>query len=207
MTRRSLQRGCMLVTMILATSLGALPQRRPAVQRPGARRPPVASRQPQRLARRMLDLPPRWADRLRGMMPAEQEKFLNNNARFRNLPAERRAQIRRRLKVWNELTPEQRHTVMQRQRVWQQMTPRQQLRVRETLLPAWRNLRPARRQLLLRKLHGLRDLADSERTDKLNDESFLIDLGSDDRRMLRELSNLRISEEEPGELRFAPRQP
>ncbi len=64
-----------------------------------------------------LSLPPRWIDRLQAMTPTEQEKFLNNNERFRRLPPERQAQIRQRLQVWNGLSPEQRQTLVERERV------------------------------------------------------------------------------------------
>ena len=59
-------------------------------------------------------LPPRWVERLQGMTPEEQEKFLSNNARFRSLPPEQQARIRQRLQNWNHLSPEQRLTDMKR---------------------------------------------------------------------------------------------
>ena len=155
---------------------------RPRIERP-AEKPGAGPR---------ADLPPRWIDRLREMTPAEQEKFLNNNTRFRNLPSERQAQIRQRLQVWNNLSPEQRQTLAQRERVLAQMTPEQRNYVRETLLPEWQNLPPARRQVVLGKLRDLHSLSDSERASKLNDESFMNGLSPDERQMLRGLSNLRV---------------
>jgi Protein of unknown function (DUF3106) len=138
------------------------------------------------------DLPPRWIDRLREMSPAEQEKFLNNNARFRGLPAQQQAQIRQRLQVWNNLSPEQRQTLLQRERVLAQMTPEQRRYVREELMPEWQGLAPARRQVVLGKLRDLHSLSDSERAAKLNDESFMKGLSPNERQMLRDLSNLRV---------------
>jgi adenylosuccinate lyase len=126
------------------------------------------------------------------MTPTEQEKFLNNNARFRNLPADQQEQIRQRLQVWNGLSPEQRQTLAERERVLAQMTPEQRRYVRETLMPQWQNMRPARRQVVLGKLRDLRDLSESERAAKLNDESFVGGLAPDERQMLRDLSNLRV---------------
>jgi Protein of unknown function (DUF3106) len=151
-------------------------------------RPPAEKLAP----RPKTDLPPRWIDRLREMSPAEQEKFLNNNARFRSLPGQQQAQIRERLQVWNSLSPEQRQTLLQRERVLAQMTPEQRQYVRETLMPEWQSLRPARRQVVLGKLRDLHSLSDSERAAKLNDESFMNGLSPDERQMLRDLSSLRI---------------
>jgi len=126
------------------------------------------------------------------MTPAEQEKFLNNNERFRGLPREQQARIRQRLQTWNNLAPEQRQTLMQRERVLEQMTAEQRRYVRQTLLPEWQNLPPARRQAVLGKLRDLRGLSESERAAKLNDESFMDGLAPDERQMLRDLSNLRV---------------
>jgi predicted Fe-S protein YdhL (DUF1289 family) len=72
------------------------------------------------------------------------------------------------------------------------MTPEQRRYVRETLMPQWQSMRPARRQAVLGKLRDLRDLSESERAAKLNDESFVGSLSPDERQMLRDLSNLRV---------------
>jgi hypothetical protein len=160
----------------------------PPIQRPV--QPPV--QRPIQPPAARPEIPPRWIDRLQAMTPTEQEKFLNNNARFRNLPTDQQAQIRQRLQVWNGLSPEQRQTLAERERVLAQMTPEQRRYVRETLMPEWQNMRPARRQVVLGKLRDLRDLSDSERAAKLNDESFVGGLAPDERQMLRDLSNLRV---------------
>jgi len=145
----------------------------------------------------MLDLPSRWVERLQQMPPGQQQKFLNNNDRFLSLPPQQQAQIRQRLQQFNRLTPEQQQEVVKRAQVWDQMTPEQQRYVRQTLMPAWQTLPPRRRQILLGKLHDLRNLSDSERADKLNDESFLGGLSPDERQMLHDLSNLRVTGSEP----------
>jgi predicted Fe-S protein YdhL (DUF1289 family) len=170
-----------------AANLFAQKNRPPRVERPAARPPAARPNAPAR-----ENLPPRWVERLREMTPAEQEKFLNNNARFRGLPAEQQAQIRQRLQNWNNLSPEQRQTLMQRERVLEEMTPEQRRYVRETLMPQWQSLPPARRQVVLGKLRDLHDLNDSERDAKLNDESFMNGLAPNERQLLRDLSSLRV---------------
>jgi len=163
----------------------------------GAARSPAVKRPEQPVPRQLLDLPPKWVERVQDMSPAEQEKFLANNARFRSLPPARQAQIRRRLDMWNHLTPEQRQGLLDRERTWQQMTPDQKQYVRETLLPRWQVMRPVRRQIILRKLRNLRELDDAERAARLSDETFLSDLSGDEQQMLRDLSNLRGTGLEP----------
>jgi Protein of unknown function (DUF3106) len=189
MPKRIFQIGSALLVLMLAAGLPASAQRKAAPLRPGLNNP--------RRERRMLDLPPRWVGRLRQMSPQEQEKFLQNNERFRNLPPQRQAQIRQQLQRWNKLTPAQRQTLLNRAQVWNRLTPKQQNYVRDTLLPQWQNTPPARRQAILGKLRELRGLDEDQRTAKLNDGSFLGDLNSEDRQMLRDLSNLRVAGPEP----------
>jgi uncharacterized protein DUF3106 len=179
-----------LVSALLMPGWNLFAQKaRPRVERPPAGRP---ARPPAERPAPRADLPPRWVERLQEMTPAEQEKFLNNNARFRSLPPQQQAQIRQRLQTWNNLPPEQRQTLMQRERILEQMTPEQRRYVRETLMPEWQNLAPGRRQVVLGKLRDLHGLSDSERAAKLNDESFMNGLAPDERQMLRDLSNLHV---------------
>jgi predicted Fe-S protein YdhL (DUF1289 family) len=171
----------------------AVPPPRPNPQQ----RPVPLAKRPNPPTRQMLDLPPIWIERLQDMPPAQQERFLANNERFRSLPPQRQDQIRKRLQVWNNLTPDQRQALIERQLVWEQMTPGQQRYVRETLLPQWQGMPPARRQIVLKKLRDMRDLDDSQRNAKLNDPSFVSGLSPDEQHMLRDLATLRISGPEP----------
>jgi hypothetical protein len=197
MLRKSLQIACAVWAVILAAGAGASAQRnRPPRVMPVQRAPG----QPTPQERRILNLPSRWVARLQQMPPAQQQRFLNNNARFRELPPQQQAMIRQRLQAFNNLSPEQRQAVIERERVWEQMSPQQQRYIRETLQPAWQSMPPPRRQLLLRKLRDLRGLNDAQRNDKIADESFLNGLSPDERQMLHELSNLRIAgPETPGD--------
>jgi hypothetical protein len=176
-----------LALALLAPGASLFAQKgRARMERPAERSPE------ERPAAPRANLPPGWVEQLRQMPPADQEKFLNNNERFRSLPPQQQTQIRQRLKVWNNLTPAQRQTLLQRERVLAQMTPEQRRYVQQTLLPEWQNLAPARRQVVLGKLRDLRDLSESDRAAKLNDESFVNGLSPDERQVLRDLSNLRV---------------
>jgi len=163
---------------------------------PRVQQRPLLPNRPE-LERRMLGLPPRWVEQLRSMRPEEQQRFFANDSRFRSLPPARQEQIRRRLQVWNSLPREQQQAILDREQVWIQMTPAQQAYVRNTLFPQWRNMRPIRRQAILRRLRELRDLDDSQRAARLNDESFLSNLDPGERQMLRDLAGLHIVEPDP----------
>ncbi len=202
-----------LSSLLLAGLLAqpALAQRGPGKGRgrranPGAQKPVEKKDQPlaenpngeanpsdlrQTNARGMMSLPPKWVDRLREMSPEEQERFMHNNAHFQGLPPDRQAQVRENLQRWNQLSPTERNALRDRERVWEQMSPEQRAYVRNQLLPKWQQLPLERRQLLLGRLRTLRGLSPSARDARLNDENFLQGLDSNERQMLRDLSNLR----------------
>ena len=183
--------------VLTAASASARPQREPA--RAAARPASVAQQpKPRPAERNMLGMPNAWVDRLRTMPPEQQERFFNNNAKFRALPPQQQAQIRQRLQVLNNMTPQQRERFEQQAEVWNRLPPEQQSYVRDTLLPEWKSMAPARRQAILAKLRNLRGLNDTERTARLNDEAFLSGLDPGERSMLRDLSNLRVGSPEGG---------
>jgi hypothetical protein len=140
------------------------------------------------------DLPAQWIERLQGMSPAEQERFLQNNARFRNLPLQRQAQIRRRLRAWNALPVDERQSLIERQQIWEQLPAEQRRQVRDFLLPRWQGLPAPRRRMILAKLRELRGLDGAQRNAKLSDETFLGTMNGEDRQMLRDLSNLGVED-------------
>lgn len=143
-------------------------------------------------------VPRQWLDRLHQMSPQDQERFMNNNQRFRNLPPERQAEIRERLRRWNNMPPGQQEEMRRRQRVLEALSPEERRRVREEILPRWQQLPPGRRQPIMRRLRALNGMTDEQREARLKDDAFLSGLSTEDREMLRELARLRIgSQQEP----------
>ena len=143
-------------------------------------------------------LPARWLEHMRGMPPEEQERFMQNNRRFREMSPQQQEEIRRRLQHWNSLTPHQRRAIIDRERIWREMTPEQRRRVRQEIFPRWEQLPPDRKQTILRRLHVLQSLSESERAARLSDERFLAGLNEDDRELLRELARLRVGPADRG---------
>ena len=196
MFRRSFDLGFLVVALLLSAGLNAQAQQVPApARRTGVVVPPAANAGPSNVLQgRIGNLPPQWIDQIEEMDPPQQERFLSNNERFRSLPAQRQAQIRRRLRAWNGLALEQREAVLERQQIWEQLPPAKRRQVRESLLPRWQTLPAARRQAILGKLRELRELHGDQRDARLSDESFLETLSTDERQMLRELSSLGVGE-------------
>jgi hypothetical protein len=148
----------------------------------------------QRAERRMERgrVPQRWMRKLQDMSPAEQERFLENNQRFRNLPPARQAEIRARLKQWNSLTPEQKQTLIRRARILERMSADERREIRQVILPEWRQLPPDRRQVVREKLRQLQGLDDSEREKRLKDPAFEKGLSPKERNLIAQLSKLKV---------------
>lgn len=141
--------------------------------------------------RSMEGLPPKWIEQLRDRSPEEQQRFMENNERFKSLPPERQAQIRKNLEQWNRLNPEQKNAIQDRERFFESLSPQQRQYIRNSLLPRWQAMPVERRQLLLGRLRVLRDLPPDERSAKLSDPAFMQGLSPDEQQTLRDLNQLR----------------
>lgn len=142
-------------------------------------------------ARSMEGLPPKWIEQLRDRSPEEQQRFMENNDRFKSLPPGRQAQIRKNLEQWNRLSPEQKNAILDRERYFESLSPQQRQYIRNSLLPRWQAMPVERRQLLLGRLRVLRDLPANDRSAKLNDAAFMQGLSPDEQQTLRDLNQLR----------------
>jgi hypothetical protein len=131
--------------------------------------------------------------RLQKLTPAEQERFMQNNERFRNLPPDQKAQIRQRLHEFRQLSPEQRQKLREREGVWERIPPEQRQRVRQEILPRWKQMAPDRREEIKRRLNALNGLTEDDRAAKLRDPSFVRGLNPSEQEMLRNLSDLGVS--------------
>lgn len=151
----------------------------------GTRRPNI---------RGMEGLPPKWIEKLQDMPPAQQQRFLQNNERFRNLRPQRRAQIRANLERWNSLTPQQKQAARSAETALERMTSQQRAYVRNTLLPKWQALPMDRKKAIRRHLAILSKMSPSTQKTVLNDPKFMAGLSPDEQNMLRNLNSLRTPE-------------
>ncbi|HEV2488430.1 MAG TPA: DUF3106 domain-containing protein [Candidatus Acidoferrales bacterium] len=204
--RKLLQFGFGLAAIFLTASLAqsAIAQRgfgmQRAQQRQRARRPfppppkPEKNVKPQGKPnpRGMMGLPPKWVENLRNISPEEQERFMNNDARFRSLPPERQDQIRRNLARWNQLTPQQRDAMRRNERILERLTPEEREEVRTDLFPRWQKLPQERRELIQGRLRVLGGMTPEARQQKLQDPEFMQGLDANEQDLLRKLSDLRL---------------
>lgn len=141
--------------------------------------------------RAMAGLPPKWVENLREMSPEEQQRFLQNNRLFQNLPPDRQEQIRKNLENWNRLTPAQRDAIRERAAIFDRMTPAQRQYLRNTLLPKWQAMAPERRQAINRRLGILQTMSPATQQAALADSKFMQGLSPEEQSMLRELNSFR----------------
>lgn len=153
--------------------------------------PNGAMRPAQPNLRGMAGLPPKWVENMRDMPPADQDRFMQNDKRFKNLPPERRQQIRDNLQKWNSLTPEQQEQVRQRNAALERMTPEQRQYFVNVVGPRYQALAPDRRQAVNRHLAVLGRLSPDTQQDVLNDPKFMEGLSPDEQDLVRNLNSLR----------------
>jgi len=139
----------------------------------------------------MRNLPGPWVQRLGEKSPEEQERFMQNNREFQNLPPERQAQIRRNLQKWNSLSPAEKNRMNDAQQRWEGLTPRQKDLYQNHILPQWQQMSPDRRQLINGRLHTLQAMPPAAQERALNDPRFMQGLSSDEQGVLRNLVSLR----------------
>jgi hypothetical protein len=192
-----------------APSMRAAPRQaasaRPGGQRPRAYRPGVNARPPQSVQRpnnaansagnpnregSMRNLSPGVQRNLHDMSPQEQQRYMQNNDRFRSLPPQQQAQIRNNLQKWNNLSPTERNAMNDRARIWQRMSPQQRQYAQNNLLPKWQSMSPQRRQIVTGRLHTLQGMSPAERQAALNDPQFMRGLSPDEQSVLRGLDSI-----------------
>jgi hypothetical protein len=126
------------------------------------------------------------------MTPEQQERFMRNNERFRNMPPERQAQIRKNLQNWNSLTPAQRSVMRTRETAFEQMNPQERQYVQQEMRPAWRDMVPGQRRFMLLHLHELYGMSEPEARAKLGDPAFMQGMTAEQQKMLPYLYRLRV---------------
>ncbi len=182
----------------------ARPNARAGGPRPGAYRPGYNARAPQSVQRSnnaanpaananqagMRNLSPGVKQNLREMSPQEQQRYMQNNERFRSLPPQQQAQIRNNLPKWNNLSPTERNAMNDRARTWQRMSPQQRQYVQNNLLPKWQSMSPQRKQIVTGRLHTLQGMSPAERQAALNDPQFMRGLSPDEQSVLRGLDSI-----------------
>jgi hypothetical protein len=127
-----------------------------------------------------------WMDRHSNLSPTDQQRALENEPGFRNLPAQTQQAMRNRLTELNNMTPEQRRRRLERTEAMERLTPPQRQQVRGAL-EQYRGLPEDRRRLVARAFHDLREMPEPQRQAILNSDRFRSQFSDQERGTLSNL--------------------
>jgi hypothetical protein len=112
-----------------------------------------------------------WMDRHSNLPLADQQKALENEPGFKDLPSQTQQAMRNRLTQLNNMTPEQRRRVIEHTEVMEHLTPQQRQEVRGALAQ-FQGLPEDRRRLVSRAFRDLREMPQPQRQAILNSDRF-----------------------------------
>lgn len=112
-----------------------------------------------------------WMERHNNLPLPQQQKALENEPGFRDLPAETQQRMRDSLTKLNNMSPEQRRRVLARTEAMEHLTPQQRQQVRGALGQLG-GLPMDRRRLVARAFRDLREMPEPQRQAILNSDRF-----------------------------------
>ena len=114
---------------------------------------------------------PQWMARHSNLSPADQQKALENEPGFRDLPPQTQQRMRDRLTQLNNMTPEQRRRMLEHTETMERLTPQQRQQFR-TAAEQYQGLPEDRRRLVARAFRDLREMPEPQRQAILNSDRF-----------------------------------
>jgi len=139
-----------------------------------------------------------WLRKHKNLSPKDQERALENDARFQELPPERQERFRRRLRWFNSLPQEKRERILNRMETFEHLPPEQQERIRH-LYGRLRRLPPERRDAVRQATRRLRDMPPAERERLLNSPRFKDRFSDQEQELIHGFAELPAREETPPE--------
>jgi hypothetical protein len=112
-----------------------------------------------------------WMDRHSNLPLADQQKALESEPGFKDLPPQTQQAMRNRLTQLNNMTPEQRRRVIEHTEVMEHLTPQQRQEVRGALAQ-FQGLPEDRRRLVSRAFRDLREMPQPQRQAILSSDRF-----------------------------------
>jgi hypothetical protein len=126
---------------------------------------------------------PQWMARHGNLSPAEQQRALENEPGFRDLPAQTQQRMRDRLSQLNNMTPEQRRRILERNEQMEHLTPQQRQQVHGAV-EQYQGLPKDRQRLVARAFRDLREMPPQQRQAILNSDHFRGEFSDQERNTL-----------------------
>ncbi len=127
-----------------------------------------------------------WMDRHSNLSLPDQQKALEDEPGFRDLPPQTQQRYRDRLTQLNNMTPEQRQRILERTEEMEHLTPPQRQQVRGAL-EQYRGLPEDRRRLVARAFRGLREMPLPQRQAMLSSDRFRSEFSEQERSTISNL--------------------
>lgn len=112
-----------------------------------------------------------WMDRHNNLTPDQQQKALEREPGFHDLPAPTQNRMRERLSQLNNMSPDRRRRWLERNEAIAQLAPQQRQQVRDTM-KQFRDLPPDRRHQVARAFRELRDLPPDQQQNLLRSDRY-----------------------------------
>jgi hypothetical protein len=112
-----------------------------------------------------------WIEKHSNLSLADQQKALENEPGFRDLPAQTQQRYRDRLAQLNNMTPQQRSQLLQRNEILESRTPEQREQFRQGM-QQYNSLPPGRKLLFKRAFRDLREMPPAQRQQVINSAPF-----------------------------------
>jgi hypothetical protein len=125
-------------------------------------------------------------ERHNNLPPAEQQKALENEPGFKDLPPQTQQQLRNSLNRLNNMSPEQRRRALARTEAMEHLNPQQRSQVRDALGQLG-SLPMDRRRLVARAFRDLREMPEPQRQAILNSDRFKSQFSDQERGTLSNL--------------------
>jgi hypothetical protein len=127
-----------------------------------------------------------WMERHSNMPLADQQRALENEPGFRDLPPQTQQAMRDRLTQLNNMSPEQRRRMIEHTEVMEKLTPQQRQQFRAAT-EQYRELPEDRRRLVARAFRDLREMPVPQRQAILNSDHFRSQFSDQERGTLSNL--------------------
>ncbi len=129
---------------------------------------------------------PQWMERHQNLSPAEQQRALENEPGFRQLPPQTQQRMRERLSQLNGMNPQQRTHVLERAEQMENLSPQQRQQVRGAMAQLG-SLPMDRRKAVARAFRDLRDMPPQQRQAYLSSEYLQRQFSPEERATLTNL--------------------
>ncbi len=137
-----------------------------------------------------------WLRKHEDMPADQQEKALENDPTFRQLPPDRQQRLRQRLDNFNRLPQDQRDRMLQRMEIFEHLSPQQQQNVRD-MSHQFRDLPADRKRALVQGFRDLEGLSPADRQRLLDSDTYRKNFSPQELQLLRGMSEVGITPRPP----------